>query len=275
MRNSHSFASLSVISYYAVLLPFAACLSHEDVKGHKGAQHNFNHKLLIWTTSSSHIQQLSPKLVSDINLHGVLLWASMGFLMPLGVITVRMSHREEGGRRKALVYLHFVLQILSVLLATAGAIMSIKSFENSFYNNHQRIGLGLYGAIWVQAVVGFLRPRRGNKRRRTWYIVHWILGTVISLVGIINIYTGISAYHKKMSRSTRLLAILFTAQVSFMAFFYLFQDKWEYMQKQGVILGNIEVPITPTVCNQQNDHNQKVLVPEPCGKRNSLKNLFD
>jgi hypothetical protein len=29
-----------------------------------------------------------------------------------------------------------------------------------------------------------------------------------------------------------------------MAFFYLFQDKWEYMQKQGVILGNIEVPNT-------------------------------
>lgn len=262
MRSSHSVASFSVISYYAVLLPLAACLSHEDVKGHKGAQHNSNHKL-------------SPKMVSEINLHGVLLWASMGFLMPLGVITVRMSHREEGGRRKALVYLHVVLQILSALLATAGAIMSIKSFENSFYNNHQRIGLGLYGAIWVQAVVGFLRPRRGNKRRSTWYVVHWILGTVISLVGIINIYTGISAYHKKMSRSTRLLAILFTAQVSFMAFFYLFQDKWDYMQKQGVILGNIEVPITPAVCNQQNDHNQKVLVPEPCGKRNSLKNLFD
>lgn len=71
----------------------------------------FNYWLLIWTPSSLHIQQLSPKMVSDINLHGVLLWASMGFLMPLGVITVRMSHREEGGRRKALVYLHFVLQV--------------------------------------------------------------------------------------------------------------------------------------------------------------------
>ncbi|KAB5534287.1 hypothetical protein DKX38_017373 [Salix brachista] len=259
MRIFHSAASLSIISYCAVSIPFVACSSYQDhVEDRK-----FNHK------------QLSPKMVSDINLHGVLLWASMGFLMPLGVIAVRMSHREEGGRRKALIYLHFVLQILSVLLATTGAILSIKSFENSFYNNHQRIGLGLYGAIWVQAVAGFLRPHRGNKRRSTWYFVHWILGTVISLVGIINIYTGFSAYRRKMSRSTRLLAILFTAQVSFMAFVYLFQDRWEHIQQQGVILGNIEAPITATASNQQNDQNQKVLVPERCGKRNSLRNLFD
>ena len=81
----------------------------------------FNYWLLIWTTSSSHIQQLSPKMVSDINLHGVLLWASMGFLMPLGVITVRMSHREEGGRRKALVYLHVVLQVNSFIAFANGA----------------------------------------------------------------------------------------------------------------------------------------------------------
>ncbi|KAJ6728347.1 hypothetical protein OIU74_006401 [Salix koriyanagi] len=78
-----------------------------------------------------------------------------------------------------------------------------------------------------------------------------------------------------MSRSTRLLAILFTAQVSFMAFVYLFQDRWEHIQQQGVILGNIEAPITATASNQQNDQNQKVLVPERCGKRNSLRNLFD
>lgn len=50
--------------------------------------------------------------------------------------------------------------MLSVLLATAGAVMSIKNFENSFNNNHQRIGLALYIAIWVQAIMGFLRPHK-------------------------------------------------------------------------------------------------------------------
>ncbi|XP_057993200.1 cytochrome b561 domain-containing protein At4g18260 isoform X2 [Hevea brasiliensis] len=212
---------------------------------------------------------------SDVALHGVLLWVSLGFLAPLGILIIRISHREEGGsRRKVLLYLHVILQVLLVLLATSGAIMSIKSFENSFDNNHQRIGLALYGAVWVQAVIGFLRPLRGSKRRSTWYFLHWILGTLISLVGIINIYTGLEAYRKKISAKTRIWTILFTSQVSFMAFFYLFQDKWEYMQKQGVILGNIE-PITPTNITAQSDDTQKVLVPEPCAKRNALRNLFD
>lgn len=91
-------------------------------------------------------------------------------------------------------------------------------------------------------------------------------------MGIINIYTGLDAYHQKFSANTRIWTIVFTAQISFMAFFYLFQDKWEYMQKQGVILGNIE-PITPTITTQSDAH--KELVPEPCVKRNALSNLFD
>ncbi|XP_057997186.1 cytochrome b561 domain-containing protein At4g18260 isoform X2 [Hevea brasiliensis] len=212
---------------------------------------------------------------SDVALHGVLLWLSMGFLAPLGILIIRMSHREKGGsRRKVFFYLHVILQALSVLLVTSGAIMSMKSFENSFDNNHQRIGVALYGVVWVQAVIGFLRPHRESKRRSTWYFLHWMLGTVITLVGIINTYTGLEAYHKKISANTRIWTIIFTAQVSFMAFFYLFQDKWEYMQKQGVILGNIEPMITPTTITTQSD-TQKMLVPEPSAKRNALKNLFD
>ncbi|GAV66451.1 Cytochrom_B561 domain-containing protein [Cephalotus follicularis] len=218
--------------------------------------------------------KMSPQMTSNIILHGCLLWGSMGFLMPMGILTIRMSSRMETGRMiKVLFYVHAILQTLSVLLATAGAIMSIKHFENSFDNNHQRIGLALYFAIWVQAVIGFLRPhRRGNIRRITWYLVHWVLGTMISLLGIINIFTGLQAYHKKTSKSTSIWTILFTAQVSFMGFFYLFQDKWDYMQKQGVILGN-NGSITPSNQEITQRDKQKGLLPEPCAKPNALKNL--
>jgi len=51
-------------------------------------------------------------------------------------------------------------QMLSVLLSTAGAVMSIKNFNNSFDNHHQRIGVGVYGIVWLQALTGLLRPRR-------------------------------------------------------------------------------------------------------------------
>ncbi|KAI6697146.1 hypothetical protein NL676_017265 [Syzygium grande] len=191
------------------------------------------------TSSDADAHKLSSRLLFEITLHGFLLWASLGLLMPLGVLIIRMSKAEECGRRlKTYFRAHAILQMLSVLLATAGAIMSIKNFGNLFNNHHQRIGLVLYGIIWLQALVGFLRPVRGSKGRSPWFFSHWTLGTTVSLLGVINIYSGLLAYSKKTSRSIRLWVILFTVEVSFISFFYLLQDKLEYIRKQGVILGN-------------------------------------
>ncbi|KAA8526198.1 hypothetical protein F0562_008063 [Nyssa sinensis] len=234
-----------------ILLPFVSS-SQEHVKANNSS-----------TSNKHNIHKLSPKLSFEIALHGFLHWASMGFLMPVGILIIRMSNREECGRRlKIMFYTHASLQILSVLLATAGAIMSIKNFENSFNNSHQRIGVALYGIIWLQALIGFFRPQRGSKGRSVWFLMHWVLGTAVSLVGIINIYTGLQAYHKKTLTSVRLWNMIFTAELSFIAFFYLFQDKWDYIQKQGVILGN--EPIQPTDQEISPRDKQKELLTEPC-----------
>jgi hypothetical protein len=55
---------------------------------------------------------------SDITIHGVLLWASLGFLFPVGILIIRMSSREETGstRFKAFFYLHVILQVSSSFL---------------------------------------------------------------------------------------------------------------------------------------------------------------
>ncbi|KAI8568089.1 hypothetical protein RHMOL_Rhmol02G0170300 [Rhododendron molle] len=111
--------------------------------------------------SNHSIKQNNHKMTSEMTVHGLLLWASMGLLMPLGILTIRMTNREKCRRWfKLLFYMHVILQIVSVLLATAGAVLSIKSFENSFNNHHQRIGLALYAAILLQAFIGFRRPHR-------------------------------------------------------------------------------------------------------------------
>lgn len=125
---------------------------------------------------------------------------------------------------------------------------------------------------------------RGSKRRLRWFLLHWILGTVVSIVGIINIYTGIRAYQKKTtsSRDSSLWTILFTAQVTCLVFFYLYQDKWEHFQKQRVVLDESDQQNNNTNgSNNQsiqvvtrNDHEQKVMVPQPCRKSNALVNLF-
>ncbi|XP_021898480.1 cytochrome b561 domain-containing protein At2g30890 [Carica papaya] len=197
---------------------------------------------------------MSPKLQSEVTLHGFLLWASMGFLTPVGILAIRMSNRECGGRRlKILFYVHTISQIVAALLVTAGAVMSIKNFNNSFNNHHQRIGVALYGIIWLQVLLGFVRPSRGCKGRSGWFLAHWLMGSAMTVLGIINTYTGLEAYHEKTSTSIKLWSILFTCQISFIAFLYLFQDKWPYIQIQGVISGNL-----------QPNHNHKESGTDPC-----------
>ena len=55
------------------------------------------------------------------------------------------------------------LQIAAVLLATGGAALSVMHFDNSFSNSHQRVGLALYGSMWLQPLIGFFRPERWKK----------------------------------------------------------------------------------------------------------------
>lgn len=197
--------------------------------------------------------------------------------------------------------------------------MSLRTLENSFDNNHQRLGLALFAAMWLQFLTGVFKPSRcvstrkctsffvcmylyvyashlscfywlhcrGSKRRLRWFLLHWILGTIVSIVGIINIYTGIRAYQKKTSssRDSSLWTILFTAQVSCLVLFYLFQDKWEHFQKQRVVVLDVldhNQNNNPNRRNSdqiiqvetRNDHEQKVMVPQPCRKSNALVNLF-
>ncbi|XP_062153789.1 cytochrome b561 domain-containing protein At2g30890-like isoform X2 [Alnus glutinosa] len=250
LQNLVSFTIHASVFVLVLFLPLvSSSQEHSKATTHAGNKDYHSHK--------------SQKLLFEITLHGFLLWASLGFLMPVGILVIRMSNREECGRRlKILFYVHAILQTLMVLLATAGAVMSIKNFNNSFNNYHQRIGVALYAIIWLQALVGFVRPKRGSKARSVWFFAHWLLGTSVSLLGVLNIYTGLQAYHEKTSRSIRLWTIIFTAEMSFIAFFYLLQDKWVYTKKQGVILG--DEPKRPIDQHTSPSDTQKELVVKSC-----------
>ncbi|KAI3465929.1 hypothetical protein Pfo_022592 [Paulownia fortunei] len=212
---------------------------------------------------SSNKYKITPQLSFEIKLHGFLLWASVGFLMPVAILIKRMSNREESGRRLRIIFhVHAITQVFSVLLATAGAVMSIKYFDNSFSNDHQRIGLAFYVVMWLQAFLGIFRPNRGSKGRSIWFLFHWLVGIAVSLLGVINIYTGLQAYHKRTSKNVRVWTIIFTVEISLILFFYLLQEKWHYIQKQGAILGN--KPVQPTDQEMSPRRQQKEASSEPC-----------
>ncbi|PIN11580.1 hypothetical protein CDL12_15822 [Handroanthus impetiginosus] len=211
----------------------------------------------------SNVQKMTPQLSFEIKFHGFLLWASVGFLMPVAILIKRMSNREQSGRRLRIIfYIHAIAQVLAVLLATAGAVMSIKYFDNSFNNYHQRIGLAFYILMWLQALVGIVRPKRGSKSRSIWFLFHWIVGIAVSLLGVINIYTGLEAYHKRTSKNVSIWTIIFTVEMSLIFFLYLLQEKWHYIQKQGAVLGN--KPVQPTDQEMSSTCSQKEVSSEPC-----------
>lgn len=54
---------------------------------------------------------MAPQLLFEIKLHGFLLWASVGFLMPVAILAKRMSYKEESGRRLRIIfYVHAITQ---------------------------------------------------------------------------------------------------------------------------------------------------------------------
>lgn len=95
-----------------------------------------------------------------------------------------------------------------------------------------------------------------------WFFAHWILGTAVSFLGVLNVYIGLVAYHEKTSKGIRIWIILFTIEISLVVFFYLLQEKWVYIQKQGVICGN--EMMTQSCQESQQDGKQNVLKADTC-----------
>ncbi|KAL2322508.1 hypothetical protein Fmac_026887 [Flemingia macrophylla] len=230
-------------------------LVSSSIEHHSRTKDDNHIKLMVYV-------KMSPRLQFEITLHGFLLWASMGFLMPVGILAIRLPNRDENPRRHRIVfYVHAILQMIAVLLATGGAIMSIKNFNNLFNNSHQRLGVALYGIIWLQVLLGIFRPQRGTKRS-VWFFAHWILGTTVSFLGVLNVYLGLVAYHQKTSKGTKIWNILFTLQICVIVFFYLFQEKWVYIQNQGVALAN---EMMTTSCQESRpNENEKALKGDTC-----------
>jgi hypothetical protein len=178
--------------------------------------------------------EMTPKVLFQLKMHALFHWSSFGFLMPVGIILARMSSKSKSGRSiRVLFYCHVISQIAAVLLATGGAALSLMNFENSFSNSHQRVGLALYGFMWLQPLIGFFRPERGVKVRSLWYFLHWLLGIAICATGITNVYIGLHTYHERTTKSVKLWTGLLTFELSLLLFFYLLIDRWSYMMKQG------------------------------------------
>ncbi|XP_041989608.1 cytochrome b561 domain-containing protein At2g30890-like [Salvia splendens] len=178
--------------------------------------------------------QVTPKLSYEIKLHGFLLWASVGFLMPISILIKRISNANPSPTNLRIIfYTHAITQVCAVLVAAAGGVISIKHFDNAFTNQHQIIGLLFYAAIWFQTMLTIMRPHRGSRGRKIWYVVHWLVGIAASLVGVINVFTGLQAYHERTLEDVRIWTAIFIVELFLVLLVYLLQEKWHYLGQHG------------------------------------------
>ncbi|KAG6552538.1 hypothetical protein Mapa_005846 [Marchantia paleacea] len=175
-----------------------------------------------------------------VQLHGWLMWASMGFLLPVGILLVRWTkpmtdvyETPSSARVWTLFYLHIIFQVLAIALATGGAAVLFVKVGTQFDYTHQRLGLSIMCLIWFQPVIGLLRPAKGSVFRSIWYAVHWLFGTGAMFLGIINIYIGVRIYEFLSGTSIRTLNIIFSISVAVMCFLYLLQDRCGHIVSQG------------------------------------------
>ncbi|ESR62913.1 hypothetical protein CICLE_v10018176mg [Citrus x clementina] len=107
-------AAFIVPSCYVIFLPFVGCLSNDEFsksRNHKSIQEN--------------LYKMGPQTASHIAVHGLLLWASMGFLTPVGILTIRMSNKVDSViKARVFFYLHIILQV-DLLCSSAKVVWSV------------------------------------------------------------------------------------------------------------------------------------------------------
>ena len=74
---------------------------------------------------------------------------------------------------------------------------------------------------------------RGSRGRKIWYVVHWLVGIAASLVGVINVFTGLQAYHERTLEDVRIWTAIFIVELCLVLLVYLLQEKWHYLGQHG------------------------------------------
>ena len=137
-------------------------------------------------------------------VHGVLMTlAFVGFHF-LGAVVGR--HMVVG---KRLIWLHGILQVIGLILGTAGFVISMTRFDVPYdlvMYKHGTLGIAVMSLAYFQGAMGVARPRALTNEeiaanayprvflRRCFEYLHAALGKVTLVLGLINVYTGVALF---------------------------------------------------------------------------------
>lgn len=146
-------------------------------------------------------------------VHGALMFASWGLLIPVDIILMRFMKRYK----KPIFLIHSGGNAIAVLLVTVAAILGLIVGSRTRLL-HLIVGFVVVAASIVQLLLGWRRPEKGTPRRVGWQTLHAWLGRGTLLLGWVNIIFGLIIF-KARTLSIILCVVVFAANVAVAAVF--------------------------------------------------------
>ncbi|KAI0510485.1 hypothetical protein KFK09_011087 [Dendrobium nobile] len=128
------------------------------------------------------------------NIHGILNAVSWGILLPIGAIFARYLKIFRSAD-PAWFYVHVACQTIGYGVGVAGWSTGLKLGSKSKgirYTDHRYIGITLFALGTLQIFALLLRPNKDHKYRFYWNIYHHSIGYTVIVLGIINVFKGLS-----------------------------------------------------------------------------------
>ncbi|KAF8780915.1 hypothetical protein HU200_000879 [Digitaria exilis] len=146
--------------------------------------------LLRGTTSAAGADSATQKR----NIHGILNVVSWGVLLPMGAIFARYLKTFQSAD-PAWFYLHVTCQLIGYGVGVSGWATGINLGNESqgvTYTDHRNIGIAVFALGTLQILALFLRPKKEHKYRAYWNMYHHSVGYTVIVLGVVNIFKGMS-----------------------------------------------------------------------------------
>ncbi|VFR00505.1 unnamed protein product [Cuscuta campestris] len=162
------------------------------------------------SNSTSRIEAGGESRLKKKNIHGMLNAVSWGFLFPIGIMIARYM-RTFKSADPAWFYLHIACQVSAYAIGVAGwatGLMLGSSSKGVQHDNHRSIGIVLFCLATLQVFALLARPERDHKYRNYWNIYHHGVGYGVLVLGIFNVFEGLSILSPAEKWKSAYIAVL-------------------------------------------------------------------
>ncbi|EAZ45260.1 hypothetical protein OsJ_29902 [Oryza sativa Japonica Group] len=167
-------------------------------------------KLDLLTQTTTAASSSSDAIAKKRNIHGLLNAVSWGILLPMGAILARYLKTFRSAD-PAWFYLHVSCQLIGYGVGVAGWATGINlgNMSNGItYTLHRNIGIIVFALGTLQIFALFLRPKKENKYRVYWNMYHHSVGYTVIILGITNIFKGMTILGVEQRWKTAYVAVL-------------------------------------------------------------------